>query len=53
MSEPMCDERGQVVETFTATAAKNAFGTVLEKGGVSASVLVLHMREGWRAASRA
>lgn len=31
MSETMHDERGQVVETFTATAAKNAFGAVLEK----------------------
>jgi len=31
MSETMYDDRGQEVEAVTATAAKNAFGAVLEK----------------------
>ena len=44
MSDTMHDERGQAVETFTATAAKNAFGTVLEKA-LSRGVVAITKRK--------
>ena len=48
MSETMLDERGRAVETVTATAAKNAFGTVLETA-LSRGVVAITKRNAVRA----
>ena len=46
--DPMRDERGRAVETITATAAKNAFGRVLDTA-LSRGVVAITKREKVRA----